>query len=362
MNKVVKYYEEMDKSEMEKKCASETTWTITEEGWKAAIVENSVAAAQAQKLVSDALLSKHGHSSSRRLAAAAAGPARGLAVAVSALETKIKEMTISLDKLKFGGGIVPAPMDDVFFTAASALHDTWPSFELALHGISVERRLAGSKHVARRLAGAAAPAAAPAAYAKSSVPELLEKEKATSAQLVAFMNKLVPASDLGVPGKRMRLASRQLMLVNQMVKEALLVKYGFSSNVNSLNAAIGEFTGLMNTLKNGGDGIPELMKQREDLTARIESVGNLFAGFEAKVSDVASSSAQSENALDEMEEKLTTMEKELNLLSDDCAQEDPVVPASFPWTRVIYLGMVLPSCAFVVCSGVHKGWVPRDDD
>jgi hypothetical protein len=262
------------------------------------------------------------------------------------LEKDIAKMTLSLDQIKFGGYGVPAPVDDDFLASAAALQATWPAFEHALHGVLVHRRLAG------------APAPAPAAvtYVKTSVPELLARQKALSAEAAVVMDQTVAKSELGVPGARMKLASRQVMLANEMVKEALLLKYGYSgTNFAGLNAAAGQFSQALKSLQDGGDGVPEIIKQRDDLIARTKSVDGVFAAFKAKVDAVAKSNAQSAAGLDEMKEGLDDLQTELDLLMVDLEKEDPVVEASFGWTRLIYLAMVMPMLCFVMCAGVYAG-------
>jgi hypothetical protein len=367
MNKVVKYFE-VSESEMESKCASETTWTISDDNWKAVILEVSNAAALAQKLVSEALLSKSGRSMSahRRLAGAAASPAPAAtsAVPLSTLETLIEEMTISVDMVKFGGGIVPAPKDNSFLQYASQLHASWHPFELALKGLGMEAEESSSsdrrRRAERRLAGAA-PAPSTETIVPATVPEVLTVEEATSAKSESLLGKLVQASKLGVPAERMQVVSRQRMLVNKIVKEALLLKYGHSgSNFDPLNFAIGEFMSLAKTLIDGDGGdIPALIKQRDDLKNAIEATEGVFAGFEAKIKVLADSSAQTTAGLEDVQESVEIVEKQLEALSKVCEEEDPAVPDSFPWTQLIYLGMVLPACLLVGCSGVYKGWVPR---
>jgi hypothetical protein len=274
------------------------------------------------------------------------------------MDMMIEKMTTSLDLLKFGGGIVPAPLDDDFLQVVSELHATWHPFELALHGLVVDahdRRL----RAGRVLAGAPAPAAT-VTYASTTVPQLVSKEKETSEQSESFLNKLVGASGLGVPGLRLKLVSRQRMLVNKMVKESLLLKYGHSgSNFDPLNAAIGGFMGLAKTLTDGGDGIPALIKQRKDLETRIEATENAFASFEANIRTLAESSSNNDQGIEDVEESLELMEDQLDLLSTACAEEDPEVEAGNGWTRIIYLGLVFPSCLLVICSGVYKGWAKR---
>ncbi|CAE8599792.1 unnamed protein product, partial [Polarella glacialis] len=167
-----------------------------------------------------------------------------------ALNATITGMHLSLKKLKFGAGVdkIPAAPTQGMVDYVFAVDGMSSSFIQALEADD------GS------------------AVASASQTMLVATEK-----LMTMYMEAAEKSDPTVPGNRMDMASRQLALAETMVKEALLLRLGFdTSRGEKLDLAIASFAASQRHLQYGGNGVAEVIRQRQDLLYQSYLVDQLW--------------------------------------------------------------------------------------
>merc|ERR1719421_2788032 len=107
----------------------------------------------------------------------------------------------------------------------------------------------------------------------NDVSDIVAKSQAASSESHALMDACMAVANLGEPGDRMRMISEQIVYASTMVKEALLIRYGYSgASTAAMNSAAGLFENAQKTLLEGGEGIqkiPPQLQELKDLNAEV---------------------------------------------------------------------------------------------
>eukprot|EP00933_Yihiella_yeosuensis_P064345 TRINITY_DN676_c0_g1_i3.p1 TRINITY_DN676_c0_g1~~TRINITY_DN676_c0_g1_i3.p1 ORF type:complete len:886 (+),score=222.84 TRINITY_DN676_c0_g1_i3:93-2750(+) len=249
----------------------------------------------------------------------------GRRLATSSDFTAVKEeFAALLKKLTYGSGKdnVPAPMTKEKMDLWFALNGKWATYEQELNGNSDEK------------------------VGSSSDTMLAEIEK-----MVSQYRADIAKADGSVPAARLDGVTRRTMLMQKMAKEAVLVATGKGSSMQELRTTISTFTSWHLALKDGGYGIPKIIRQRPDLLTQWDAVNGLWASFTPVVIEVAEGSSLTyASNVKKMEETMAKMEVEMAKSYKTFGEADPVVPPAeegLPWTLIIYA-----SFSFVLVAGI----------
>jgi len=310
-----------------------TIWNVSSVGWKAAISEASLASSLTMKLTSEVIL--------------AGLP--GMAADSSSLGNVKTATSNSLDAVKFGSASVPAVPSEAFLPPVSAMHDMAPSFMQAANQGDVDQTVNKSMH--------------------------------TQVRADAVVDLYIAGADLGVIGARMKLVSRQLMLANKFAMLASLNRfYATASSGNGsasqatttwqytslatnseIEAVALQFDIATNKLEVGGDGAPKIIEERQDLTGQVGRVTSAFANLRLTVAEVLTTLNFFQEKMTNMRIALIDLELELNNAMVIFSEADPIVieETEFPWTLLIYFGVITPwVCGATACAVVQgsKYW------
>ncbi|CAE8648737.1 unnamed protein product [Polarella glacialis] len=241
------------------------------------------------------------------------------------LKATITEISLSLKKLMFGAGVhnIPAAPTQGMVDYVFTLDGMSSSFIEALEADDVS-----------------------AVVSKSET--MLEGTERVMTMLLEAAGK----SDPTVPGHRMDIASRQLLLAQTIVKEALLLRLGFHrSRGERLDLAIASFVASQHILHYGGEGLQEVIRQRHDLFYQSYLVDGAWKEFLPQVQDVAEALSNDTAA---MHATLLALVEVLDIAVVLYGVLDlyvpPEAPPPFPWLAipvVIFVLAFLCSCALL---------------
>ncbi|CAE8586166.1 unnamed protein product [Polarella glacialis] len=187
------------------------------------------------------------------------------------LKATITEINLSLKRLKFGAGAhnIPAAPTQGIVDYVFALDGVSSSFIQALEADNIS------------------------AVANKSETMLAETENVMTMYMEA-----AGQSDPTVPGHRMDIASRQLVLAQSIAKQALLLRLGFDGSSGAkLNLAMASFAASQKDLQYGGNGLEEVIPQRQDLLEQCHLVDKGWNAFRPQVQDIATASTNDTAAM-----------------------------------------------------------------
>jgi len=185
----------------------------------------------------------------------------------------------------------------------------------------------------------------------ANIEETLRSSQAltTSAQTLQEQYLVgAEAADPQWPGKRVDLATSQLILACQVFQEAVLYASDLSTSDAALRQAIHRFEVAHHQLKDGGSGFSAIMMpERQDLMDQWDRVNAAWA----QVKSYQSSGFQVDD-LTRTESAVRTLVDELQNLLPLLAMEDLKSPDKFPWSILVYSiisAIICTCCCFMVC-------------
>jgi len=158
--------------------------------------------------------------------------------------------------------------------------------------------------------------------------------------LVSYTNKALEL-DPAWPGIRVRVAMWQTVLAKKVYKEALAERFDV---VSALSVAEMDFEQMHQQLKDGGDGVAAMVKEREDLLGQWERIGAAWQTFKTS------------KELNDLTKLLAELEGSLPLFAIQDVESAPSVPYGF-YIAYGVLGTLLLICicaAFIVAKNSMK--------
>eukprot|EP00933_Yihiella_yeosuensis_P017221 TRINITY_DN14448_c0_g1_i1.p1 TRINITY_DN14448_c0_g1~~TRINITY_DN14448_c0_g1_i1.p1 ORF type:complete len:223 (-),score=53.41 TRINITY_DN14448_c0_g1_i1:393-998(-) len=166
----------------------------------------------------------------------------------------------------------------------------------------------------------------------------------------------IAAADPAVPIARLDAASRLKMLSNQMLNQALAIADGKGSTLQELEATISQFSQYHAAMKDGGFGMPAIIREREDLLAQWNVVNNIWSTLPPLIRELASgTSTTSAETQKKVEKKLAELDAALTTSIDLNAKADPFVPPKEegpPWTLIVYGSAAFAMVVFIITAVV----------
>jgi len=240
----------------------------------------------------------------------------------NALDESIVEIEGSIRIVKYGADKIPAPPTQVDFDQFVAVEREWSIFADALE---------------------ASKAASGTSLSEGQL--LTEVEKA-----IARVVSAAGAVETKVPVTRLNIVSRQLALVEQMAKEAVLRASGERFTENRRLSINGE-TALVSTMRLYEQSHQELLgmthDQREDVLAQMKRVQDAWVMYKNALLVIAEGSRNA-NDIRAMDEGLTALRAELDSTLRVYAMVVPWVPPPpvHPWMRVV---QILIPASLILC-------------
>ncbi|CAK9063358.1 unnamed protein product [Durusdinium trenchii] len=159
-----------------------------------------------------------------------------------------------------------------------------------------------------------------------------------------------------VPLQRMNVADRQIALARQIFKEFLMTFVSQQSDPNitsseSLSQSISAFSTAHQSLRYGGNGIPELSPVRLDVQKQWETIGRAWSTFEAQLHE-----PPSWDELEKIQVDLTALVVELEVAVPLFAIKDEELRGDYLLPALVYSGIVVCMC---VGAGVAIYFVRR---
>ncbi|CAE8698270.1 unnamed protein product, partial [Polarella glacialis] len=261
----------------------------------------------------------------------------------NALEDTITEIHLSLKKMQFGAGVdnVPAAPTQGVVDYVFTLDGISSSFIETLEAVHTFK----AKDV-------------------NTVVSQSEAMVEGTETLMTMYLEAAEKSEPSVPGRRMNIASRQLMLVQTMVQEALFLRLSLNGlkHGERLDKAIASFVASQQLLKNGGNGLQGIIAQRQDLLYQVYLVDQAWNEFLPRVQDIAEGLSNDTTA---MEATLFALDEVLGEAVVLFSVLDPYVPPEeeppFLWLAipvVIFLLAVLCGCGFLAVWQVSGRSMP----
>lgn len=146
------------------------------------------------------------------------------------------------------------------------------------------------------------------------------------------------ASNPDMPVLRMDIASLQIMLSYRIFKEALMLKANLNATASSISTSLGEFETNQNALRDGGSGIPPVIRNRFDIFNQWDQVMGSWTVFKELI-------LSQNGQIGEMEVALVALVEDLQTALDLYTIPDEPLVADTLWPIIAYGAIA----AFVLC-------------
>lgn len=151
------------------------------------------------------------------------------------------------------------------------------------------------------------------------------------------------------PVLRIDMASQQIMLAWQIFKESLMLKANLNVTVGDVENSIAVFESAQNNLKDGGNGIPAVIRNRFDIFKQWDQVMASWHVFKDLVLSKAASIADMQTALDSLVIDLAVA-LELYTIPDEPLRADTIWPIIAYSAIAVFVLFVVCCACLVFCS------------
>eukprot|EP00435_Cladocopium_sp_Y103_P074853 s70_g51.t1 len=160
------------------------------------------------------------------------------------------------------------------------------------------------------------------------------------------------ASNPNKPVLRIDLASQQIMLSWQIFKESLMLKANLNSTAAEITSSLAAFESAQQHLKDGGGGIPAVIRNRFDIFKQWDKVMASWQVFKDLILSNAASIAETQVALDSLVIDLQVA-LELYTIPDEPLRADTVWPI-IAYSAIAVFVLFVACCACLVFCSLRK--------
>lgn len=160
------------------------------------------------------------------------------------------------------------------------------------------------------------------------------------------------ASNPNKPVLRIDMASQQIMLAWQVFKETLMLKANLNSTADGVSKSIAKFESAQSHLKDGGSGIPAVIRNRFDIFKQWNQVMARWQVFKDLILSQSASIAEMEVALDVLVADLE-LALELYTIPDEPLRADTLWPI-IAYSAIAVFVLFVICCACVVFCSLRK--------